>query len=54
MKKLYKMGISNEKRCKNKVFITNIMKCLITRITGFLGPHLAKKLIKEGHNVFGF
>ena len=29
------------------------MNCLITGITGFLGPHLAKKLIKEGHNVFG-
>lgn len=29
------------------------MNCLITGITGFLGPHLAKKLIKEGHKVFG-
>ena len=30
------------------------MNCLITGITGFLGPHLAKKLINEGHNVYGF
>ncbi len=30
-----------------------IMKYLITGITGFLGPHLANKLIKEGHEVFG-
>ena len=29
------------------------MKYLITGITGFLGPHLANKLIKEGHEVFG-
>jgi GDP-4-dehydro-6-deoxy-D-mannose reductase len=29
------------------------MKCLITGITGFLGPHLARLLIKEGHNVYG-
>jgi GDP-4-dehydro-6-deoxy-D-mannose reductase len=29
------------------------MNCLITGITGFLGPHLAKQLIKEGHHVFG-
>ena len=29
------------------------MNCLITGITGFLGPHLARKLIQEGHNVFG-
>lgn len=29
------------------------MNCLITGITGFLGPHLAKKLIKHGHHVFG-
>jgi GDP-mannose 4,6-dehydratase len=29
------------------------MNCLITGITGFLGPHLAQKLIKEGHNVYG-
>lgn len=29
------------------------MNCLITGITGFLGPHLAKKLIKEGHKVYG-
>jgi GDP-4-dehydro-6-deoxy-D-mannose reductase len=29
------------------------MNCLITGITGFLGPHLARQLIKEGHNVFG-
>jgi len=29
------------------------MNCLITGITGFLGPHLARKLIKEGHNVYG-
>jgi GDP-4-dehydro-6-deoxy-D-mannose reductase len=29
------------------------MNCLITGITGFLGPHLAKILIKEGHNVYG-
>ena len=26
---------------------------LITGITGFLGPHLAKQLIKNGHKVFG-
>jgi len=29
------------------------MNCLITGITGFLGPHLAQKLIKEGHKVYG-
>jgi GDP-4-dehydro-6-deoxy-D-mannose reductase len=29
------------------------MKCLITGITGFLGPHLAQKLIKNGHKVYG-
>jgi GDP-4-dehydro-6-deoxy-D-mannose reductase len=29
------------------------MNCLITGITGFLGPHLAKQLIKEGHKVYG-
>jgi GDP-4-dehydro-6-deoxy-D-mannose reductase len=29
------------------------MNCLITGITGFLGPHLARLLIKEGHNVYG-
>jgi len=29
------------------------MKYLITGITGFLGPHLANKLIKEGHDVYG-
>lgn len=29
------------------------MNCLITGITGFLGPHLAKQLISEGHKVFG-
>jgi GDP-4-dehydro-6-deoxy-D-mannose reductase len=29
------------------------MKYLITGITGFLGPHLAKKLIENGHEVFG-
>ena len=29
------------------------MKYLITGITGFLGPHLANKLIKEGHEVYG-
>lgn len=29
------------------------MNCLITGITGFLGPHLARQLIKEGHNVYG-
>ena len=29
------------------------MNCLVTGITGFLGPHLARKLIKEGHSVFG-
>jgi GDP-4-dehydro-6-deoxy-D-mannose reductase len=29
------------------------MNCLITGITGFLGPHLARLLIKDGHNVFG-
>ena len=29
------------------------MKYLITGITGFLGPHLANKLIDEGHEVFG-
>jgi GDP-4-dehydro-6-deoxy-D-mannose reductase len=30
------------------------MNCLITGITGFLGPHLAKLLIKKGHKVYGF
>ena len=29
------------------------MNCLITGITGFLGPHLARQLIREGHKVFG-
>ena len=29
------------------------MKYLITGITGFLGPHLAKKLVEEGHDVYG-
>jgi GDP-4-dehydro-6-deoxy-D-mannose reductase len=29
------------------------MKYLITGITGFLGPHLANKLINEGHTVYG-
>ena len=29
------------------------MKYLITGITGFLGPHLANKLITEGHDVYG-
>jgi GDP-4-dehydro-6-deoxy-D-mannose reductase len=29
------------------------MNVLITGITGFLGPHLAVKLINNGHNVYG-
>jgi GDP-4-dehydro-6-deoxy-D-mannose reductase len=29
------------------------MNCLITGITGFLGPHLAIKMIDNGYNVFG-
>ena len=30
------------------------MRCLITGITGFLGPHLAKLLITEwGHQIYG-
>jgi len=29
------------------------MKYLITGISGFLGPHLAKKLIENGHEVYG-
>ena len=29
------------------------MKYLITGITGFLGPHLAVKLLNEGHEVYG-
>jgi GDP-4-dehydro-6-deoxy-D-mannose reductase len=29
------------------------MKYLITGITGFVGPHLANLLIKEGHEVYG-
>ena len=29
------------------------MRYLITGITGFLGPHLANKLIEEGHEVYG-
>lgn len=29
------------------------MKYLITGITGFLGPHLAKQLIENGHTVYG-
>lgn len=29
------------------------MKYLITGITGFLGTHLANKLINEGHYVYG-
>lgn len=35
-----------------KYFITK-MKYLITGISGFLGPHLANKLIIEGHSVYG-
>ena len=31
----------------------NYMKYLITGITGFLGPHLANKLVNEGHEVYG-
>jgi len=30
------------------------MKILITGITGFIGAELAKKLVKEGHEVWGF
>lgn len=30
------------------------MKILITGITGFIGAELAKRLVKEGHEVFGF
>jgi len=30
------------------------MKVLITGITGFIGAELAKKLVKEGHEVWGF
>jgi len=29
------------------------MRCLITGITGFLGPHLAKQLLSENHEVYG-
>ena len=29
------------------------MRYLITGISGFLGPHLAQKLIDNGHEVFG-
>ena len=29
------------------------MKYLITGITGFVGPHLANLLVKEGHDVYG-
>lgn len=29
------------------------MNCFITGISGFLGPHLAQLLLKEGHNVYG-
>ena len=29
------------------------MKYLITGITGFVGPHLANLLIKQGHKVYG-
>jgi GDP-4-dehydro-6-deoxy-D-mannose reductase len=29
------------------------MRYLITGITGFLGPHLANKLIQDGHEVYG-
>ena len=29
------------------------MNCLITGITGFLGPHLAIKLIENGHKIYG-
>lgn len=29
------------------------MKYLLTGITGFLGPHVANQLVKEGHEVYG-
>ena len=30
------------------------MRCLITGITGFVGPHLANFLLEQGHTVWGF
>lgn len=29
------------------------MKCLVTGVAGFIGSHLAERLIKEGHQVVG-
>lgn len=33
--------------------LIKIMKYLITGITGFVGPHLANLLVREGHDVYG-
>lgn len=29
------------------------MRYLVTGITGFLGPHIAKQLLQKGHTVYG-
>jgi len=29
------------------------MKCLVTGVAGFIGSHIAERLIKEGHEVYG-
>jgi nucleoside-diphosphate-sugar epimerase len=33
--------------------VTNIVKCLITGVAGFIGSHLAERLLREGHELIG-